>query len=219
MKTIIAILLIAFIANSVISQEIPDDLEQEIPEVEAFILEWINNSNVSVISQTGETNSIISIQHQNGNLANAILSDQSGISNSGYLNQSGSLNQTFLKQNGNGNEANIWSSGQQIFTGAIQMGSNNKLNSYIENQGVLPKAAVIKQNGSNNTVELALLGNGWMSDSWPKAAAITQNGNNLEFSAKLESFSSPVLINQQSGQTGEGMKINISNSAFYFPMK
>lgn len=183
--------------------------------------EWIiiRQANSTSLTQQGDNNHMVSIQEMNGILGNQILTDQSGSSNTGYIKQVGELHFTKLMQNGIGNEANIWQKGQKVAGEISQKGSNNFINSYVDNQLFLPKVTKLEQIGISNSIEIALTGNGCWSNSWPLAALIEQNGNNHSISAKLESFSSPVLINQQSGPTGEGMKINISNSAFYFPMK
>lgn len=206
---IIIIVMLFFTGLQVFAQDAPADFE------------WImiRQANTASLIQQGENNSMISIQEMNGMLGNQILSDQSGSSNIGYIKQVGELHFTRLAQSGSDNEANLWQRGQKVVSEVIQSGQNNTINSYIDNELYFPKIARLEQTGQNNTIELALLGNGSWSNSWPLAALIRQNGNNHSVSAKLESFSSPVVVSQQAGVSGEGMSITISNSAFYFPTK
>lgn len=187
-------------------------------------LEWLENNgllstNFSSVSQIGNNNSIVAIQQQEGVLSNTLISRQYQSENSGYIKQVGEAHSTLLVQNGTGNEANIWSEGDLTLTQTWQQGNDNTINSYIDNRGILPKAAALVQIGNNNNIELALIGNGFAWNGWPKAASVTQEGNNLEVVAKLDAYRSPLLIKQQSGTSGGGMSINISNTDFYFPMK
>ncbi len=75
------------------------------------------------------------------------------------------------------------------------------------------------QNGNNNLVDLKITGNRLFGETDTKDAVITQNGNNNSFSGVMESYKSPIIVNQQAGLNGEGMKVDISTSDFYFPMK
>ena len=121
-------------------------------------------------------------------------------------------------QNGINNEANIWSVGDYTATIAKQTGTGNTINSYISNEGFLPKVALLQQEGNNNVIDFALLGNGCLWDSWPKGAYVKQTGNDLGISAIFDSYQSPVYIEQQSGANG-GMNVNVSTTTFSFPMK
>jgi hypothetical protein len=177
-------------------------------------------SNLSFIQQTGNENNVVSIQEQNGQLANFVDVKQLNQGNSAYINQKGSGHGTILIQNGIENEANLWSVSSISITKVKQEGNENIINSYIDNQKFLPKGALLIQNGDNNSIDFALLGNdGIWSDSWPRAAYIKQTGNDLEVTALFDSYDCPVYIEQQSGPKGGGMKIDVSTTDFAFPMK
>ncbi|WP_320112648.1 hypothetical protein [Draconibacterium orientale] len=171
------------------------------------------------MDQIGNQNNLVSVQQQEGVFSNVIISKQYNDKNEAYINQVGSGHASVLVQKGNGNEANLWSDGEMTVSKAWQQGDDNTINSFIRNKALIPKVAALIQVGNSNNIELALTGNGFVSEGWPKAALIEQKGNDLEVVAKLDSYSSPLFIRQQSGTSGEGMSINISNSDFYFPMK
>ncbi|MBK3516954.1 hypothetical protein [Carboxylicivirga marina] len=214
-------ILFVFIAimPSVSAQDIqPDACKSIEAEIEQVAATQVFND-YTLIEQLGETNHVQIIQQSLEKDLNVILTGQDGANNNGYIHQSGYKHATGLRQDGTNNEANLWSEGQLTLTVVHQEGEGNILNSFIDNQGYLPKAAAIQQKGNGNSIELALIGNGYFNASFPKAAVITQEGDNHELSAKLESFGSPILIEQQAGFGGEGMKVNISNSDFYFPTK
>lgn len=175
-------------------------------------------SNQAYINQMGAGNEMITIQQQEGFITNSTLVLQQGDLNSGYIQQIGTAHFSKLIQVGTNNEANFWSVGEKTINAAFQLGDNNKINSYTYNQDFIPKSTVLAQNGNNNTIEVVLLGSGFLWNSWPKLAVIHQKGNDLEISAKLDSYNSPIYIKQQAGSAG-GMKIDISNSDFSFPMK
>lgn len=212
-----SLLLLIFFANA---QEVSDENILELFDCDLIESGLFLNSNLSIINQVENGNEMISFQQHEGRIAlNILIADQNGIGNSGYIQQVGAAHLSVLIQNGAGNEANLWSKGDATATIAYQNGDDNFINSYIKNQRVFPKSALLMQEGNNNSIELALIGNGFLNTSWPKAAVVVQQGNDLELSAKLDSYQSPLYITQQSGIYGGGMEINISNSAFNFPMK
>lgn len=177
-------------------------------------------SNLSFIQQTGNENNAVSIQEQNGQLANFVDVKQLNQGNNAYIKQTGSGHGTFLIQNGIENEANLWSVGSLSITKVKQRGDGNIINSYIDNEKFLPKGALLIQSGNNNSIDFALLGNdGFWSDSWPRAAFVKQNGNDLGVTALFDSYNCPIYIEQQSGPDGGGMKIDVSTTDFYFPGK
>lgn len=212
-----SLLLLVFFVNA---QEVSNENILELFDCDLIESGLLLNSNLSIINQVENGNEMISIQQHEGRIAsNILIVDQNGIGNSGYIQQIGAAHLSVLIQNGAGNEANLWSEGAATATIAYQNGDDNFINSYIKNQRVFPKSALLIQEGNNNSIELALIGNGFLNTSWPKAAVVVQQGNDLELSAKLDSYQSPLYISQQSGIYGGGMEINISNSAFNFPMK
>jgi len=216
-KSCYILLVLSLLSISAFSQVFMPDMS-----VEQFDLidanELLNSSN-SIIEQIGNQNTMVVIQQQEGVLSNVIISKQYNAENDAYINQVGSGHASVLVQKGSGNEANLWSDGEMTVSKAWQQGDDNTIYSFIRNEALIPKVAALIQVGNRNNIELALTGNGFVSEGWPKAAFIEQKGNDLEVIAKLDSYDSPVLVRQQSGTSGEGMRVNISNSDFYFPMK
>jgi hypothetical protein len=216
------ILVLLFVSGgytSVFAQNCEDEL-RELLDGHVSQVNDLLYSNLSFIQQTGSENSVVTIQEQQGLLSNSVNVEQLNQGNSAYIEQTGSGHGTLLLQNGNGNEANLWSVGKLSLTIVKQEGNANSINSYIDNQKILPKGALLIQNGDNNSIDFALLGNdGIWSDSWPRVAFIKQNGNDLEVTALFDSYDCPVYIEQQSGPKGGGMKIDVSTTDFAFPMK
>ncbi|MDX8339497.1 hypothetical protein SLH46_09910 [Draconibacterium sp. IB214405] len=177
-------------------------------------LSLTNNS--SVIGQVGNENSIDVKQEQNGLLNNSIFSIQLQTENQAGIVQQGSGHSTILKQDGNQNYANIWSVGSKTVTEVYQLGNGNSINSYIDNQGILPKSNLLTQVGDNNTMEVALLGNG---DTWterlPKTVDATQIGVNNNLELILDNSFLPGIKVTQTG----GMTLSIRQSDFYFPIQ
>ena len=216
-KNCYILFVLSVFSSSAFSQATMSDISLD--ELNFFdAVELVNSSN-SIIDQIGNDNNINVIQQQEGELSNVIISKQYSDKNNAYINQVGSGHASVLVQKGNGNEANLWSDGEMTVSKAWQQGDDNTINSFIRNEALIPKVAALIQVGNSNNIELALTGNGFVSEGWPKAAIIEQKGNDLDVVAKLDSYSSPLLIRQQSGSSGEGMSVNISNSDFFFPMK
>jgi hypothetical protein len=182
-------------------------------------MDKMNNKNLSFIHQVGSENEISAIQEQEGIITNIVTIKQDGTGNAGYMEQTGSELETHLWQYGLSNEANLWSVGNNINTHVKQDGEWNIINSYIENDGLNPRSAMLLQEGNRNKINLALLGDGFGSSNIAQEVIINQFGNEHEVKAFVEPFSSPVEINQYPGPGGEGMKIDISTSDFNFPMK
>ena len=78
---------------------------------------------------------------------------------------------------------------------------------------------MLLQVGNQNRIDLSLKGNGFGNNPEDQSMIVSQFGNQHEVTAFIEPFSAPVEIIQYSGIGGEGMKVNISTSAFNFPMK
>jgi hypothetical protein len=200
-------------------QIITDEEVSELLNGSIIQLDNLSNSNLSFIRQVGDENRAISIQEQDGINSNVVLKNQDGIGNAGYIKQTGSGLETLLWQFNSFNEANLWSVGNNINTHVKQDGEWNIINSYIENDGLNPRSAMLLQEGNRNKINLALLGDGFGSSNIAQEVIINQFGNEHEVKALMEPFSSPVEINQYPGPGGEGMKVDISTSTFSFPMK
>ena len=201
------------------AQDISDQEEVELLfNLHLLQVNNLQNNNLSSVQQVGIDNKTRSIQEHDGFLPNEIIVKQNGSGNIGYSEQTGSGHATVLLQSGVENEASIWSKGNNSLTIIEQEGNYNTVYSYIDNQGIVPKAALLQQSGNNNKIEFGLLGNGFWEDGWPKAAYIKQTGNDLEVNAIFDTYQSPVYIEQQSGIAG-GMKVDVSTSSFNFPMK
>jgi len=197
------------------------NIEEQVLELVNFhILKENNilNANLTSVNQAGTNNNMIAIQQNEGTCINQVYSLQQGQSNISYIEQTGDAHVTLVNQEGLENKANLWSVGSLTYTQVNQNGSYNTINSYIDNQGLLPKAALLQQEGTNNVIDFALLGNGCLWDSWPKGAYIKQTGNDLEITALFDSYQFPIYIEQQSGVNG-GMSVNVSTTTFSFPMK
>ncbi len=159
---------------------------------------------INILSQHIEDNLIMQMSYKNNlydKLVNMVYVEQLGDINKAIVKQQGSNNNSYIfqqgnnltitvNQTGNSNETNSWSVGENIYTEIYQNGNNNVVNNYVENH-----------------------------DLSPKFTYITQNGNNLECTAKQASSTSTLIIEQQSGFCGEGMKVEVSNSDFYCPLK
>ena len=211
-----SILLLA--AFGVHAQELISNEEmQDLLESTAIQLENPVISNSSVIRQIDEANDFKATQNQQGNLQNGILVNQNGTGNSGLIEQNGSGLETKLWQYKTSNEANLWSEGDNISMEVKQDGIDNSINSFIENYFLVSRSAYLLQQGNNNRIELALFGDVAPSVNDAQQVQISQTGNDHSVEAMLENSFAPISITQTPGVNGEGMQVNISNSAFSFP--
>ena len=144
---------------------------------------------------------------------------QHGFQNKGSITQTGSALETSLEQINSNNQANLYSVGEKIKLKVTQDGDGNQIKSYIENDGGSLRSAELLQDGSYNKIYLSLKGNGFTDASLDQRVVITQTGNFHDLNVHREPFSTPIEITQTSPPGVEGMKVNISTSAFYFPMK
>lgn len=198
------------------------DNSQEIQElINSQILNIGNGEqgNISTIRQIGNQNDVEVIQNLSSQQLNRAIINQNGTSNYGYLEQTGFLLSGLINQTGSGNLANIWSKGDQITVASDQQGDRNVINSYIENLGVMTRSAMLRQIGNDNRIDLSLVGNDFTPPGLNQSVNISQFGNQNNVSALMENFGNPISITQNPGIGGEGMSINISNSAFSFPMR
>lgn len=212
-KFIVLVLLIVYVgALPIIGQVVTEEEVVELLNGHILQLDNQTNKNLSFIRQVGSKNSAISIQEQGGIISNLVMMNQDGIANAGYIEHSGSELTTHLWQYNIGNEANLWLIGKNISTSVKQNGEKNVVNSFIENDGVNKRLATFLQEGNQNKIDFSLIG----SHPIEQVAIINQYGNQHQVDAHMEPLSVPLIINQQGA---EGMKVNVSTSAFNFPMK
>jgi len=216
LMTLLFLLCFSIFATSqvITSEEMDDLLNSSEIQVDNPVI-----SNFLHIRQIDQANTFTAIQNQQGSMQNNILANQNGTGNSGYIEQTGSGSETYLWQYKSSNEANLWSEGDNIKIEVKQDGTSNTINSFVQNYYLESRAALLTQNGNNNRIDLAVFGNEIPSSSDAQTISITQTGNNNGVEAFLENTFSPIQITQTPGVNGEGMQINISNSAFSFPMK
>ena len=98
-----------------------------------------------------------------------------------------------------------------------QTGNNNSIVGILGNNSLQLYSAILEQRGNSNNIELTLLGNNEISGV-ERLVSVTQNGSNLNFSGTYDSPDVPVRIEQKSGENGQGMDVNVTTSAFYFPI-
>lgn len=212
-KFIVLVLLIVFArAIPIIGQVVSEEEVVELLNGHILQLDNQTNKNLSFVRQVGSKNSAVSIQEQGGIVPNLVMVNQDGIANTGYIEHSGSELTTHLWQYNIGNEANLWLVGKNILTSVKQDGERNVVNSYIENDGVNKRSATFLQEGNYNRIDFSLRA----SHPMEQVAIINQYGNQHQVEAHMEPSSAPVTIDQYGA---EGMKVNVSTSAFNFPMK
>jgi hypothetical protein len=212
---VVAILLVGYVIA--LSQEeflMKNGLNWDVAEVEMILF-----SNLLFFHQLGNEHVLVSVQEQQGETSNNVISFQNGLNNSAYIQQAGSGLDTRIEQHNVSNEANIWSIGINIQTTVKQIGDGNKINSYIENSGNVFRSASLLQEGNFNKIELSLIGDGFTDHSLEQSVSISQYGNRHEVKAFMEPFYNPLEITQTPGTNGEGMKIDVSTSTFSFPTK
>ena len=214
MKKFIVLVLLIVCARAIpiIGQVVSEEEVVELLNGHILQLDNQTNKNLSFVRQVGIKNSAVSIQEQGGIVSNLVMMNQDGIANAGYIEHSGSELTTHLWQYNIGNEANLWLVGKNILTSVKQNGERNVVNSYIENDGVNKRSATFLQEGNQNKIDFSLIG----SHPMEQVAIINQYGNQHQVEAHMEPSSAPFTIDQHGA---EGMKVNVSTSAFNFPMK
>ncbi len=177
-------------------------------------------SNFLMVRQISDGNEVVAWQSNPAGMQNTLLVNQDGTGNKAYVEQNGSGLKTHLWQYSSSNEANLWSEGNNILTEVKQQGGvNNVINGYIENKGNVVRSASMLQEGNDNRIDFSLRGDGFGADALEQSMVINQLGNGHEVDAHMEPFSESLQIDQSPGVNGEGMKVNVSTSAFSFPMK
>lgn len=193
--TALIILLTAFsfasVAQVITDEEMDNLLNSQEIQIDNPII-----SNL-IIRQIDDRNSMVS--HQN---------------NSGVMQ-----NKVFVKQQGNDNTAIVTSLGNNIFTEVTQIGDKNIINSYMENYHLESRTVRLMQEGNNNRIDFSLYGDEVPSGIFNQEVRISQYGDNHTLNYMKENDFNSVEITQTPGIDGAGMTVDVSTSAFSFPMK
>lgn len=187
----IAILLLVNIMN-VSGQSEGDQELSELLNSQVIGMDNLFIRNLSIISQVQNENYVILFQEQKGTVTNNATVLQDGLNNTGRIHQTGSALETLLWQLSFGNVADLSSTGENI-------------------------TVSVNQEGNCNRIDLTLMGDGLMDPFSEQRVEILQVGNAHELKAHMESFNMPLQIEQIAGPGGEGMKIDVSSSAFALP--
>jgi|SRR5690554_6065620 len=218
----IIVLLINYPIYAQDDEDLKEGMEVDIEEVLNGYVSNVNSllySNLLFMKQYGNDNHLISVQEQTGFLQNKQIVLQDGTKNYTSSKQSGTQINTLIEQYNSNNKADIISKGENIHVRARQNGNYNKINSYIENDGSSKRSADLLQAGDGNHINLDLRGDGFGSSTEEQWVKITQQGNGHEAIAIKNPFSASFEIEQMPGAGGAGMKVEVSTSDFYFPMK
>lgn len=207
-------LLISGVSIMVNAQELEREGISNLISSELMSTSGVLSGNEAFIKQIGDQNRSRSVQ-----VGQSMLSlRQTGDNNYGYFEQIGSQNLINMVQSGFGNESSLWSIGQNITINSSQEGTRNVINAYLENEGIVSRTADLIQVGNGNRIEIALLGNGFVS-SGVQSAEVRQTGNQNTLEAIFDPFMAPISVTQNPGVNGEGMRLNISTSSFNFPLR
>lgn len=210
MKSIIFLslflLLIGFVSAQDNSEVVATDIDYSILEFQDVFMK--NNQ-----GSLNESDILLTLQNQNSNY---VFAKQEGEGNLTSISQEGRGHFTELIQVQNNNKANIWSLGKFSVTSVIQDGEGNLLNSYIDNNKNQLKSVLARQYGNENEISVALLNDG----STMRAAELIQlgNKNTINLVSDYEWDYPGISVKQQSGSNGQGMTVNLYQSAFSFPM-
>jgi hypothetical protein len=205
MKTIVAILIVLIGVTEIYAQII----QPETSELQ---------TNKKWLQETKSESDLLIQQVRGGNRTLMAAKQELDMSNRSIINQTGNNHNTNLTQTGNGNEANLLSEGGFTNMNVTQTGNNNSIFSNLSNNTLQLYSAILEQKGNSNNIELTLLGNNVITDIG-RVVNVAQTGNDLHFSGTYDSPEMPVQIEQKSGINGLGMSVNVTTSAFYFPMK
>ncbi|GMQ31558.1 hypothetical protein [Algoriphagus confluentis] len=212
-------LTLAFFASflipfSLMGQELESERNLRLVTNQIISTNGVITGNEALVRQIGDNNDSRVFQ-QGQNMASIT---QEGLQNTGYVEQVGSQNQASLRQTGTWNEVSLWAIGQNISINSTQEGRGNVINAYLEYAGVSGRSANLVQLGNGNRIDIALLGNGFVS-SGPQSAEVRQVGNQHTLEAFIDPFSGPISVTQNPGVNGAGMSLSISTSAFNFPLR
>ena len=191
-------------------------------------LDWFLNNNsvdysfsgaqdVLQVNQLGDHNEMVAIQQLSDNQNYIFTASQEGTGNKGFINQTGFDHESILSQKNSegdlGNEANLWSVGGNTKNFVRQEGSENFVNSYVENTTGFIRRAISIQEGNNNRIDLALIER--EENNNLMGVRVTQTGDANSANLVLENFDAPFIKVDQTG----GASIEITHSDFYFPGK
>ncbi len=144
---------------------------------------------------------------------------QKGFNNKSFIDLYGLDLITHVEQFNSKNQSNIKLVGENIFVDVKQIGEGNLITGYVESNENLECSATLFQQGNENIIDIQLLEEEFVSNTDEQWVMINQYGNLNRLHLTKEANSSPIEITQTSPPGVEGMKVNISTSAFYFPMK
>lgn len=211
---IFVFLFFSFLSFDLMGQELESERDLRLVSNQIISASGELSGNEALVRQIGNNNDSRAFQQGQ----NALSISQEGSGNMGYVEQLGSQNQTNLRQLGSFNEASLWAIGQNISINSLQEGRGNVVNAYLEYSGLSGRSADLVQVGNGNRIDIALLGNGFVS-SGLQVAEVRQLGNQHTLEAIIDPFSGPISVTQNPGANGAGMSLNISTSAFNFPMR
>ena len=207
-------------------EEVKIEVEAETPQVLSAgeSLDWFLDNNlvnfnfsgthdILRITQVGNNNEMVAIQQLSDNQNYILTAKQVGSGNKGYIKQTGFDHESILSQKNGGNIATLRSVGNSTQNFVRQEGTQNVVNSYVENTSDFLRRAISIQQGDNNQIDLDLLGSS--ESNKLRGVRVTQTGDaniaNLEFG----NFDAPYIKIDQTG----GANIRITQSDFYFPGK
>lgn len=218
MKTAVVTILIALVGIAEINAQIIQPEKDELSIKQELLQETKPESNLLIQQINGAGNAFLTAE-QELDFNNKAIINQAGLANTGGVFQTGKAHATRLHQTGAGNEANLFSTGNFTKLEVNQTGNNNSIFSNLSNNTLQLYSAILEQTGNSNTIELTLLSSNEIPGLEP-VVSITQTGNdlNFSFSKTYDSPDLPISIEQKSGVNGQGMNVNVTTSAFYFPL-
>lgn len=229
---------LAVFVLTVLTASSQKDASEDVKELKSGQVEVENEllyPNQAVINQSGYSNTIKTVQEQQGAMQNSLEAIQRDGNQQAYIEQTGTgLQTTLLQANENfeyangghvpeenlGNTANIWSVGHNIIQTVTQLGTGNEINSVIENSTPNIREAAMYQEGMNNTINVAVKGPWTGEGAEPDIISVRQEGIGFSVSALMEPYSKPVIVEQYNGWGG-GMDVQIHTTTNFtgFPAK
>jgi len=174
-------------------------------------IEFSNDpENSAYTQQIGDENiaQITSIQTVNDS-EDMINIGQYGTKNEATIDHLGEQQKINVFQLGLENDAIINSEGSNIYSVAVQVGSQNYVKQDIKNDGESDKIIATAQFGSSNSIDIQSIENS-------SNVVVVQQGSNNELSLNMDKkdATNPISVEQSMGG-----KATITQSAFYTPMK
>jgi len=238
MKRYLTFLVVFVLAGPLLTVSAQENASEDVEELlkgQVKVENELLYPNQTVISQSGYSNTIKTVQEQQGAFQNSLEAIQRDGSQNAYIEQTGTgLQTTLLQGNGYfeyvnggqvpqenaGNTANIWSLGHNIIQNVTQLGTGNKINSLVENSTLNVREAQLYQEGMNNSIDLAVKGPWTGEGAEPNMILVKQEGIGFSVSALMEPYSKPVIVHQYNGWSG-GMDVQIHTTTNFtgFPGK